>query len=70
VSTYEPHGTRFYDARSGRMMLLVEEPGHPNDGWLCFRHVDGQWVTLRKATAGESSRPSRGRVVHARKESP
>lgn len=46
---YEPQGTRFYDAASRREMLLINEPGHPNDGWLCWRHPDDQWVTERKA---------------------
>ncbi len=45
---YEPKGTRFHDAISNRNMLLVSE-GHMR-GWLCYRHPDGQWVTLRKAT--------------------
>lgn len=31
-------------------MLYCQEPGHEYDGWLCYQHPDGQWVTLRKAT--------------------
>ncbi len=45
---YEPKGTRFHDAASGREMLYVLE-GHMK-GWICYRHPDGQWVTLREAT--------------------
>lgn len=47
---YEPKGTRFYEGALQREMLLVNDPGHPHDGWLCWRHQDGQWVTERKAT--------------------
>ena len=43
---YEPKGKRFNDR--GREMLLVEEG--PWLGWICCRHPDGQWVTLRRAT--------------------
>lgn len=25
-------------------------PGYSLDGWICRRHADGQWVTMRKAT--------------------
>lgn len=46
---YEPHGIRFFDAVSNREMILVAD-GEPFAGWLCYRHPDGQWVTLRKAT--------------------
>ena len=44
----DPKGTRFYDLQSGREMLLVLEG--PFNGWIAYRHPDGQWVTLRKAT--------------------
>lgn len=47
---YQPSGVRFYDAASDREMLLEQNPGSPTDGWILFRHPDGQWVTLRKAT--------------------
>ena len=45
---YEPPGTRFLDMASGREMLLVSDG--PWAGWLSYRHPDGQWVSLRKAT--------------------
>ena len=48
---YEPKGVRFFDRASGRHMLLVQDPGSGFDGWLCWRHPDGQWVTLRLATS-------------------
>lgn len=50
---YEPRGVRFFDRRSGREMILVQEPGSDFDGWLCYRHPDGQWVSLREATADD-----------------
>jgi hypothetical protein len=31
-----------------RVLRYVTEG--PYEGWLCFKHPDGQWVTLRKAT--------------------
>ncbi len=46
---FEPTGIVFDDLRSGRLLLLVAE-GQPYAGWLCYRHPDGQWVTLREAT--------------------
>ena len=49
---YEPIGTRFIDLASNRQMVLVsdDEPREALRGWVCYRHPDGQWVTLRKAT--------------------
>ena len=53
---WEPQGTRFWDAASDREMLLVDEPERDFDGWLCYRHPDGQWVSLRKATEEDFTR--------------
>ena len=55
---YEPKGTRFMakpliaGKRAWRQMLLVttDEPRTEMHGWLFFRHPEGQWVSLRKAT--------------------
>lgn len=52
---YEPRGLRFYDKATERQMLLVHE-GELYAGWLCYRHPDGQWVTLRKATDDDIGR--------------
>lgn len=49
---YEPKGTRFFDVASNREMLLVAE-GESFAGWLCYRHPDGQWVSLRKANKND-----------------
>ena len=51
---YEPPGLRFFDARSRREMLLVTEGSF--EGWICYRHPDGQWVSLRKATDDDRER--------------
>ena len=51
---YEPLGPTFYDANSGRTLKLVEEGSW--SGWLCYKHTDGQWVSLRKATADDLKR--------------
>jgi len=60
VSTqnYEPKGCRFYDAASGREMMLVDEdePRKSIRGWILYRHPDGQWVTLRVATPEDRER--------------
>lgn len=55
---YEPQGVRFWDNASKREMLLVgdKEPQESWRGWLCYRHPDGQWVTLRKATPDDLDR--------------
>ena len=53
---YEPKGTRFFDAATNRQMLFVQDKDHSFDGWLCYRHPDGQWVTLRKATDDDIAR--------------
>jgi hypothetical protein len=48
---YEPPGIRFHDGATRRDMVLVTDG--PSKGWLCYRHPDGQWVTLRVATVGD-----------------
>ena len=48
---YEPKGVKFYDAASKRVLLLVKEGWA--EGWLCYKHPDGQWVTVREATEKE-----------------
>lgn len=45
----DPKGYTFYDKASKRTMRLVYEDG-PWNGWLLYKHPDGQWVSLRKAT--------------------
>lgn len=50
ASHYEPKGYKFRDARNGEMMLVYEGEWK---GWLAYRHPDGQWVSLRKATPAD-----------------
>lgn len=41
-------GIEFYDAASQRRMKLIGTG--PWNGWIAYKHPDGQWVTLRRAT--------------------
>lgn len=58
---FEPKGYRFSDLNSKREMMLVSE-GEWN-GWLVYRHPDGQWVTLRKATEEDIHKLSQAMVL-------
>jgi len=53
MTDYAPEGIEFYDKVRGRMMLLVTAGSLK--GWLCYRHPDGQWVTLREVTSEDLS---------------
>lgn len=46
--SHNPAGIEFFDMSSGKIMRLVIEGTYK--GWIVYRHPDGQWVTLRKAT--------------------
>jgi hypothetical protein len=48
---FEPKGIRFYSQSRKQEMLLVSDDAKAWAGWLCYRHPDGQWVSLRKATS-------------------
>jgi|GEM_PF-3583671 len=48
---HEPIGIGFYDVANQREMKLVTSG--PGKGWLAYKHVDGQWVTLRKPSEAE-----------------
>jgi len=51
IDSANPPGYDFYDGNSGRSMKYVyPDTKHPAAGWLLYKHPDGQWVTLRKAT--------------------
>ncbi len=45
---YEPNGIKFFDKKSDREMILILDG--PYVGWIGYKHQNGQWVTLRKAT--------------------
>ena len=48
MTTITPHGFGFYDLAKDRQMILADEGEW--SGWLFYKHPDGQWVSLRKAT--------------------
>lgn len=51
---YEPPGIKFWSqSRQQEMILVSRQANSPAAGWLCYRHPDGQWVTLRKATKAD-----------------
>lgn len=59
MTDYQPNGAMFrgniIDAPNGWIrvdMMLVsdDDPREELRGWLLYKHPDGQWVTLRKAT--------------------
>lgn len=60
---FQPNGIKFFDVRSQREMLLISEPGSDDNGWICWQHPDGQWVTLRKANGRDILS-----LLHARQE--
>lgn len=47
----KPPGFEFYDTRSGRHCVYVDQEFMSLKGWLFYEHPDGHWVSLRKATA-------------------
>lgn len=48
--SFEPIGIKFQDDLSREYLVVTE--GSFKD-WLCYKHPDGQWVTLRKLTQDE-----------------
>jgi hypothetical protein len=53
----EPKGYKFYSGTRKQDMMLVFEG--PWKDWLVYKHPDGQWVSLRKATERDLSEISR-----------
>ena len=52
-------GLTFFDQVSGRDMRYVyPDTPHWAAGWLLYRHPEGQWVTLRRATEEDVARLS------------
>lgn len=39
-----------FEANGKEMMYCYPDSKHELAGWILYRHPDGQWVTLRKAT--------------------
>lgn len=50
MSHFTPKGTSFYDQASQREMMLCTDKFSGWYMWLLYKHPDGQWVSLRKAT--------------------
>ena len=59
----KPNGRFFYDTARACEMVLIEDSGHPYDGWLCRKHANGGWVTVRKATEDDRKALADPRVV-------
>lgn len=54
MNNANPPGLEFYDDGSKCTMKYVyPDTEHPAAGWLLYKHPDGQWVTLRKATEND-----------------
>lgn len=50
ATNYEPKGITFHSNGKEMMLVYDNEPRVEMRGWLLYRHPDGQWVSLRKAT--------------------
>ena len=54
-------GMEFYDGASGyRMKCMYPDSRSPYAGWIMYQYPDGQWITLRKATADNIAQINRG----------
>lgn len=56
----EPRGPEIFDHTTGRLVKLAMSG--PYEGWLLYKHADGQWVTYRKATRDDRDRINRAYV--------
>jgi hypothetical protein len=52
-----------FEANGKDMMYVYPDTKHELAGWILFRHPDGQWVTLRKATEDDVERITRAVVL-------
>ena len=65
---FNPPGFEFFDGNSQRQLKYVyPDTKHWTAGWLLYKHPDGQWVTLRKAT-DDDIKALNGAVVRAHHE--
>lgn len=61
----DPVGLEFFDnATKKRMKYVYPDSKHWAAGWILYKHPDGQWVTLRKATQQDIERISQA-VIEA-----
>ena len=49
-SQNDPVGLEFFDTATKKRMKYVYPDSPHWTGWILYKHPDGQWVTLRKAT--------------------
>lgn len=52
-AAYTPKPSMRFFEPGGRELLLDLRQDTSWGGWLFYRHVDGQWVSLRKATEAD-----------------
>ena len=50
MSNYDPKGLQFVSNGREMMYCYPDCERESLRGWLLYKHPDGQWVTLRKAT--------------------
>jgi hypothetical protein len=56
MNNYEPDGLKF-EANGKQMMYCYPDCERESlRGWILYKHPDGQWVTLRKATDDDIKR--------------
>ena len=48
-------GQKFFSQSRKQEMMLVQDDSSEWNGWLVYKHPDGQWVSLRKATDADIS---------------
>ena len=48
-----------FEANGKEMMYCYPDSKHELAGWILYRHPDGKWVTLRKATDADVTEMSR-----------
>jgi hypothetical protein len=51
--THNPPAIIFATSTLDRTRVVALIVDGPNKGWLCFKHPDGQWVSLREATTAD-----------------
>lgn len=45
---FEPAGVKFFSVSRNQECMLCQSGAW--SGWILYKHPDGQWVSLRKAT--------------------
>jgi len=50
--TYREYSSKMIEHPSGKYAICVDSENKAC-GWVFYKHVDGQWVTLRLALPGE-----------------